>query len=136
VESRRTRRLGVLLGLAVLAAAASLAGSAATAAPETTGSGQAGAKNPAVSRSGVRPADIGGYTIVTAASSVPANGYTNAVAQCPAGTVVLGGGEGNASQGNVVLTDSRPLNDVSWLAWVRNAEANPVNFWVYAICGS
>jgi hypothetical protein len=67
--------------------------------------------------------------------TVAAHNTAFALARCPSGTNVLGGGESNGSNaGDVVLTDSFP-SSIGWTAYVRNNGATPVGFTVYVVCG-
>jgi hypothetical protein len=134
---RRQRRIALCLVLAGVAAGATLAGSAAQAAPDQAAVSRPTDKAPAASTTGAKPANLGSYTVVRTDSSVPANGFSSATATCPAGSVVLGGGESNGDfTGGVLLTDSLPSGNNAWVAWVRNNESGAVTFHVYAICGS
>jgi hypothetical protein len=120
---RRSVRLAVLgAGLAVAAVAG-------------TGAATAGGAAPAVKPG----APAAGQAIPTnqnfVTGNVAAHNTASAIAFCPSGTNVLGGGESNGSNaGDVVLTDSYP-SSIGWTAYVRNNGAASVSFTVYVVCG-
>lgn len=66
---------------------------------------------------------------------VPAGGTAEAIATCPAGTSVFGGGESNPVPGTVVLTRSTPWRG-TWQTTVRNHGSSDTTFTGYAVCGS
>ncbi|MFI9560951.1 hypothetical protein [Nonomuraea endophytica] len=66
---------------------------------------------------------------------VPAGGSAEAIATCPAGTSVFGGGESNPVSGSVVLTRSVPWRD-TWETTVRNNGTSDAYVTGYAVCGS
>jgi hypothetical protein len=120
---RRSVRLAVLgAGLTVAAIAGTSAATAGTAAPVVkTGTPATGQVIPTNQKFVV--------------GNVAAHNTASAIAFCPSGTNVLGGGESNGSNaGDVVLTDSFP-SSIGWTAYVRNNGAVPVGFTVYVVCG-
>ncbi|MFI6538640.1 hypothetical protein ACIBHY_39740 [Nonomuraea sp. NPDC050547] len=66
---------------------------------------------------------------------VPAGGTAEAIATCPAGTQVFGGGESNPVSGTVVLTRSIPWRG-TWETTVRNNGTSEAYVTGYAVCGS
>jgi hypothetical protein len=121
--SRRTK----ILGAAALAAAALVATGTAAAAPAPAKP----APPPATSN------NLGSYTQVAGtAISLGPGGYNLAVANCPAGMVVLGGGGSNSARGTVLLTDSRPEGSTAWGAWYLNNGTTAETVSAWAICGT
>lgn len=93
-------------------------------------SGPAGPTGPA------GPAGLSGVTTVQAGGTVAAFSTGGAaLAECPAGTRVIGGGAG-AQSTDLRLYTSAPSGLTHWLAtFVRNSASNfSSNFAVYAIC--
>lgn len=62
------------------------------------------------------------------------NGYASGTVTCPAGTEVFGGGESNTAPGVLVLTDSWPSSNTSWLVYVKNNSTGTYQFTPYAVC--
>jgi hypothetical protein len=84
-----------------------------------------------------------GYQVVERTFSLPAGGYVRQIAQCPAGTVVLGGGADVVGAGSVNhdtdLQESTPGTNSAgylWLATVSNASANNYTLGIWAVCGA
>lgn len=84
-----------------------------------------------------------GYQVVERTYSLPAGGYVRNVAQCPAGTVVLGGGADVVGSGSAnfdtELQESAPgtnSNGYLWLATVSNNSAHNYTLGIWAICGA
>ena len=106
----RARRAALILaGLATFVmagtGAALAAGSAGAAAPTTKVA-------PAV-----RPLSV----VLGSAVALAPGEFTYGAATCPAGQLEYGGGEYNSSgTGALVLTDSWPSSDTSWLVYVKN----------------
>jgi hypothetical protein len=72
---------------------------------------------------------VAGTTVTLAAG-----GYASGVVTCPAGTEVFGGGESNSAPGTMVLTDSWPNSNTSWLVYVKNNGTATYTFTPYAVC--
>jgi hypothetical protein len=79
-----------------------------------------------------------GYIQVASAGSVnPAGTTTNATADCPPGTNVLGGGAKAGSQDVAVnINSSYPVSPTSWQVNMGNASATSESFTVYAVCSN
>jgi|SRR5450755_2141587 hypothetical protein len=62
-------------------------------------------------------------------------GYSSGIVTCPTGTEVFGGGESNNAPGTLLLTDSWPNSNTSWLVYVKNTSTTGTyTFTPYAIC--
>lgn len=87
-----------------------------------------------------------GYEVVTTDVVIPAGSFARQTANCPAGKVVLSGGEQVAGGGtgdfNTRLQESAPgtvgLNNETsvWLASVRNQDEVPHTVRIFAVCAS
>ena len=84
------------------------------------------------------------YQVVTTDAVIAAAGFARTTANCPAGTVVLGGGEQVAGEGsadfNTRLQESGPgivgAATNAWLASVRNEDGVSHTVRVFAVCAS
>jgi hypothetical protein len=122
-RSRRSKTLAVIgIGVAAMAVAG-------------TGVAAAGPSKPAAPAAGTQ--SLGAYTrVIGTTVTLAPGGFSSAVASCPAGQLVFGGGESNSAPGTLVLTDSWPLSTTSWLVFVKsNDPATTHTFTVYATCG-
>lgn len=83
-------------------------------------------------------ANLGGYQIVGSVTvSVPPGQGRSAIATCPAGLIVLGGGERNNSPYTIILTDSGPNGSGGWITYVKNSSTTTTyTFTTWAVCGS
>ena len=67
--------------------------------------------------------------------TLPPGGYQSGVVACPPGTEVFGGGESNNAPGVLLLTDSWPKSNTSWLVFVKNTSTTGTySFTPMAIC--
>jgi hypothetical protein len=62
------------------------------------------------------------------------NQYGSAAVTCPPNTEIFGGGESNSATGALVLTDSWPTSNTSWLVYVKNNSSSTYTFTPYAVC--
>jgi len=77
--------------------------------------------------------EIGYVQVIGDPVSIPGFSFGSAICNCPAGTVVVGGGfDYNASAGD--MTASRPNNTTSWITGVYNADIVSHTLKAYAIC--
>jgi hypothetical protein len=106
------------------------------AAAGATGPG-AGPAKPAAPPASASAQNLGSYTrVIGSTVTLAAGGYANATASCPAGQIVLGGGESNTAPGTLVLTDSWPSSTSTWLVYVKSSATTSYSFTVYALCGT
>jgi hypothetical protein len=96
-------------------------------------SGPAGERGPA---GPAGPAGVSGITEVqTQAIDLQPGTQNEAAVQCPAGSVVTGGGVSLASSSTQVnVNSSYPISAGAWRADVNNASNGVTTFTVYAIC--
>jgi hypothetical protein len=151
--SRLGRRpmLALAAGSAAMAAVVISGGVAiATSTPGSTsapgkvfyGSGSTGSARPAAASSGsagkvvAQPGNVASHYGSVAGTPVTLgpNGYASATVTCPVGTEVFGGGESNSAPGVLVLTDSWPTSNTSWLVYVKNNSALTYQFTPFAVC--
>ena len=69
------------------------------------------------------------------AVTIVAGGYGSATVDCPLGKVVIGGGPGSSGS-NMYSTDSRPLDDNTWIVFARNAGTTSATLAAYAVCAN
>lgn len=82
------------------------------------------------------PTGLSGYEIVTAEGAPDTNQLKPALAVCPAGKKVIGGGGGATTPSVHVITRSEPRGDDGWSVVVRDLDPDP-DVWglhAYAIC--
>jgi len=85
------------------------------------------------------PAGISSYTqVASATTNNPTGAQDVAIANCPAGESVLGGGAfGSAVSTGQSITTSEPANsDTGWLVAMSNTSGTPDTFTAYAICAT
>lgn len=73
-----------------------------------------------------------GWEIVEKIEPVGLGSYA-AIAICPAGKVVIGGGFHNPDPGNILINHSQPLDNISWLLGVTSS-VEFLDVRVFAIC--
>jgi hypothetical protein len=125
-------------------ALAALTGGLALVAITGGGVAAAGATGPGAGPGPAKPAappasaqNLGSYTrVVGSTVTLTAGGYASATASCPAGQIVLGGGESNTAPGTLVITDSWPSSTSTWLVYVKSSATTSYSFTVYALCGT
>ena len=80
--------------------------------------------------------------VVSAAVSLPTGGMKSAVARCPAGKQVFGGGFASAGAG-AAMAESRPVfgpvtgdsrSTPGWIVWARNPSGPDTTLTAYALC--
>jgi hypothetical protein len=101
--------------------------------------GALGAAGAAGATGATGPAGISGYTQVqSATTNNPSGDQDVAIANCPAGESVLGGGAfGSAVATGQSITTSEPANsDTGWLVAMSNSSASNEHFTAYAICAA
>jgi hypothetical protein len=101
--------------------------------------GAPGAPGAAGATGATGPAGISGYTQVqSATTNNPSGDQDVAIANCPAGESVLGGGAfGSAVATGQSITTSEPANsDTGWLVAMSNSSGSDDNFTAYAICAT
>jgi hypothetical protein len=123
---RGGRRSALILAGSAAMAAVMIGGTAvaATSAGSDSGPGKIVGR-PSISTQGV----VSGTTVV-----LGPNGFASAVITCPANTEIFGGGESNSAPGVLVLTDSWPNSNTSWLVYVKNNSTSTYTFTPYAVC--
>jgi len=102
-------------------------------------SGAAGAPGAPGATGATGPAGISGYTQVASATTTnPIGAQDVAIANCPSGESVLGGGAfGSAVATGQSITTSEPANsDTGWLVAMSNSSGTADTFTVYAICAT
>jgi hypothetical protein len=120
----RRRTLTLTAGAAVLAVTGICSGIAtASAGPTPQPSKIVGSGRP------VSHVQVAGTAITLAAGQ-----YGSGTVTCPVGTEVFGGGESNTAPGTLVLTDSWPSSNTSWLVYVKNNSGSTYSFTPYAVC--
>jgi hypothetical protein len=131
---RRSRRVALLAVVAGGLSAAALATSGVAMAADPIGSV---APEHEVHGAAVNAFDISSYSIVNGAPiTVPANGRALASVLCPSGTRVLGGGENNDANRELLLTVSRPSDNGSgWETIVINTSNTERHATARAVCG-
>jgi hypothetical protein len=122
---RHRRAVLTLAGVAAFAMAGSGAALAASSGGAATPSGKI-----------VKPAVVSPKFLVSSGSiTLGPGGYASGSVSCPAGTLIYGGGESNTAPGTLLLTDSWPTSDTSWLVYVKSVDTtNTYSFTVHAIC--
>ncbi len=101
--------------------------------------GRAGQSGAAGATGATGAAGISGYTqVASATTNNPAGAQDVAIANCPAGESVLGGGAfGSAVSTGQSITTSEPANsDTGWLVAMSNGSGTADTFTVYAICAT
>lgn len=104
--------------------------------PPVAGAPVPGDKLPPAARVPAAPSSSAGYTFVDSGTLASLDGWQNyGLAECPAGTVVWGGGVFNASTSVLASVNSSwPYNRRGWQAWVSNASGADTTFHVFAVC--
>jgi hypothetical protein len=128
--SWRGRRPVLVLAAGAAAIAAAAIGGGVAIAAASAPAGSSPGKIVAHPASVIHADGMVGGTAVT----LGPNGYGSAVVTCPAATEVFGGGESNNAPGVLVLTDSWPNSNTSWLVYVKNNSTGTYQFTPYAIC--
>lgn len=104
--------------------------------------GASGATGPTGASGATGPTGSGGLTNYTGVQSATVNNPNDAqdvaIANCPAGESVLGGGGfGSATGTGQSITTSEPASDDSgWLVAMSNTSGSDANFVAYAICAT
>jgi Collagen triple helix repeat (20 copies) len=83
------------------------------------------------------PAGVTGYHIVSHVQSAPAGGFDNTLDSCPAGQVVVGGGEFATSSppfGAITLVQDGPVGSSAWGVDVENRGSTDLMIQSFAIC--
>lgn len=80
---------------------------------------------------------IANYQVVSSPAQMPLepHQFTGYTVECPAGTVVLGGGA-HAAGDRAIITDSYPSNTQRWDVFVYNRSSEQDSYTAYAVCGS
>jgi hypothetical protein len=85
---------------------------------------------------------LSGYQIVESTYNLPAGGFVDQIAQCPAGTVALGGGAavvgaGSANFGTELQESTAGTNSFGslWMAAVSNSSSTNRTLGIFAVCG-
>jgi hypothetical protein len=95
--------------------------------------GAKGAQGPKGDKGDAGPAGISGVELVVGPESIVDPGqFGGAIAKCPTGKKVLGGGGG--SEGNITISNSGPSTDAQWGINATNNEAFPASVYAYAVC--
>ncbi len=124
-RGRRRAALALTAGAAALA----MAGSGAAFAAASGVPAKPLAKIPPAART-ISPNVVATGTTVT----LGPGGYSSGTATCPADTEVMGGGENNSAGGTLVLTDSWPTSNTTWLVFVKNNGTTTETFTPRAVC--